>query len=55
MTELMKMRDFEAAAAVIAFGWLLCGCSVKPAGGDDNGEGNGAGGRAVRTRYRTTT
>lgn len=48
----MKMRDFEAAAAVIAFGWLLCGCSVKPAGGDDNGDGNGAGER-IQIRVAT--
>lgn len=52
MTELMKIREFGAAAAVIAFGGLLCGCSVKPAGGDDNGDGNGAGER-IQIRVAT--
>ena len=41
MTELMKIREFGAAAAVIAFGGLLCGCSVKQGNGD--GDGNGVG------------
>ncbi len=41
MTELMKIREFGAAAAVIAFGGLLCGCSVKPGSGE--GDGNGVG------------
>lgn len=41
MTELMKIREFGVAAAVIAFGGLLCGCSVKQGNGD--GDGNGVG------------
>lgn len=41
MTELMKIREVGVAAAVIAFGGLLCGCSVKQGNGD--GDGNGVG------------
>lgn len=41
MTELMKIREFGAVGAVIAFGGLLCGCSVKQGNGD--GDGNGVG------------